>query len=75
MTVAGLSHELDRELVSRRLRRIVPDAVRKHGVEVDGKVYPIKQAFAAVTGLQPLDFGTHTARAAFKKLGYRVVPE
>jgi hypothetical protein len=50
-----------------------PEPVRQHAVEINGQLFPMKQAFALATGLDRLDFTTNQARTQLKRLGYRVV--
>ena len=73
MTIAGQSVTLDRQQVVESLRNVAPGRVQTHAVEIEGQRYPVKQAFAFVTGLDPLDFNTEQARRAFKKIGFQVV--
>lgn len=72
LTVAGQQVRLNRDQVVSKLRGEEPGRTRSHVVEVEGVVHPVKEAFARVTGLDPLDFNTNQARAAFKKLGFKV---
>jgi hypothetical protein len=44
---------------------------RKHVVEIGGKLYPVKQVFAAVTKLDRLDFTTAQARTVLQRLGFK----
>jgi len=71
--IAGQRGELSREEVRRRLRDETPGTVREHAVEIDGTTFPVKQAFAAATGLDLLDFNTIQARTFFRKLGFPVM--
>lgn len=59
--------------VVRKLRGMKPGRIKTHAVKVQGVYHPVKEAFAAVTGLDVLDFNTNQARAAFKRLGFEVV--
>ena len=59
--------------VVRKLRGAKPGQVRTHAVKVQGVLHPVKEAFAAVTGLDVLDFNTNQARSTFKRLGFEVV--
>jgi hypothetical protein len=59
--------------VIRKLRGVKPGRIKTHAVDVEGVFHPVKEAFAAVTGVDVLDFNTNTARAAFKRLGFDVV--
>ena len=42
-------------------------------MRVEGVLYPIKEAFATVSGLDLLDFNTNQARNWFRKLGFEVL--
>ena len=72
MTIAGQLVTLNRQQVVESLRKVAPQQVQTHAVEIEGRHFPVKQAFADVTGLDPLDFNTEQARRAFKKLGFQV---
>ena len=60
------------EDVIKRLRDVTPGPIRKHAVKVQGVAYPVKQAFAAATGVDLLDFDTNQARHWFQRLGFEV---
>ncbi|MGH7750767.1 MAG: hypothetical protein ACREQ5_39245, partial [Candidatus Dormibacteria bacterium] len=47
--------------------------VRQHAVEIDQKLYPVKEVFARATGIDVLDFNTTQARAALRRLGFEVL--
>jgi len=64
---------MTREDVIDKLKAVQPGRIKAHAVNVDGIHHPVKQAFAAVTGVDVLDFDTNTARNAFKRLGFDVV--
>ena len=51
---------------------LTPEPARAHVVDIDGAAFPVKQAFAAATGLDRLDFTTNQARTVFKRLGFTV---
>ena len=59
--------------VVHKLKGTKPGRITKHAVKIQGIFYPVKEAYAEVTGLDLLDFNTNTARAAFKRLGFDVV--
>jgi len=61
-----------RDEVVRRLRGVKPGRVQAHAVKVGDLHYPVKEAFAAVTGIDVLDFNTNTARSTFRRLGFEV---
>ncbi len=46
--------------------------VRQHAVEIDRRLYPVKEVFARATGIDVLDFNTTQARAALRRLGFEV---
>ena len=59
--------------VVEKLRGAKPGVIRTHAVRVGGVLYPIKEAFATVSGLDLLDFNTNQARNWFRKLGFEVM--
>lgn len=71
-TIAGQRAQLSREQVIRKLRSASPTEVQEHFVEVNGVVYPLKQAFHLATGFDLLDFHTTQARTVFRRLGFKV---
>jgi hypothetical protein len=71
--VGGQELDLDRERVERALRGHRPERLHIHGIEINGELWPPKQAFEAVTGLDRLDFTTQEARRVLKNLGFRAV--
>lgn len=73
MTVSGQTVRLSREQVVKSLEGIAPETIQIHAVDIEGTRYPVKQAFAAVTGLDPLDFTTTQARRALKELRFEVI--
>ncbi len=72
-TVGGRRFQLTSDQVISKLRGIAPGSVKAHGVEINGLTYPVKEAFAHVTGLDLLDFNTNQARSIFRRLGFKVV--
>lgn len=72
MRVGGVDVELEREQVLRRVKGVKPDPIRKLGVEIGGRTYPVKQVFSLVTGQDIGDFDSYQARKALKKLGFQV---
>ena len=73
MTVKGQIVRLSREEVIRSLEDVFPERIYKHAVEIEGRQFPVKQAFAAAAGLDLLDFDTNQARNAFRQLGFEVL--
>ena len=70
--VGGKKIQLTANDVETRLKDIVPEPVRSLVVEVNGQLYPVKQAFAHVSGLDRADFISHQARSIFLRLGFNV---
>ncbi len=71
-TIGGIQFFLSKEEVEGNLKGVEPKNVREVYVEVDGKEYPIKQAFEASTGLLRGGFTTHDAMRVFRKLSIPV---
>jgi hypothetical protein len=67
--VAGHAFALDQRRVCDALDDVEPGAIRDHFVEVRGRRFPVKQALAAATGLDPSDFTSQHARSAMRRLG------
>ena len=63
---------LRKEDVIEALQGMAPGVIRAHAVEIRGVLYPVKEAFARVMGIDTLDFGTIQARRAFERLGFPV---
>lgn len=71
--VGGKQVHLTSDKIVSTLRGIVPGPIQTHAVEINGLTYPVKEAFAHVTGLDLLDFNTNQARSIFRHLGFKVV--
>ena len=72
-TVNGKQFSLERADVERALRDVEPEEVRQYGVEVAGRVFPVKQALAVATGLARTEFQSMTARQQLGRLGLHLV--
>jgi hypothetical protein len=72
-SAGGRHSRVTNDEVVQRLRGAKLGEIRTHAVRVEGVLYPIKEAFAAVSGLDRLDFNTNQARNWFRKLGFEVV--
>lgn len=73
LLVAGKAKRVSAEDVSRALRGARPGSIRTHAVRVNGVLFPVKEAWAMVSGLDLLDFNTNQARIWLRKLGFDVV--
>lgn len=71
-TVSGKRVSLTTDQVNRAVQDLRPDPLRSHAVVVDGVEYPVKQVFAAATGMDVLDFTTNQARRALSRLGFEL---
>lgn len=73
--INGRLFELTADEVEGRLRGVEPEPVRRLGVRIDGRVFPVKQAFEAATGVNRREFVSHTARRQLAALGFELVGE
>lgn len=71
--VSGYEIDLRKADVEMALKGVTPERIQQHAVEVGGVMYPMKQAFAATTGFDRLDFTTQQARSVLAKLRFRTV--
>jgi hypothetical protein len=67
--VSGHTFTLHQHDVARALRHAEPGEIRDHFVEIGDRRYPVKQALAVATGLDPSDFTTQHARSVLRRLG------
>ena len=72
-TVRGRPLRLTQADVVGVMRGVEPEPIRAHGVDVAGQAYPVKQVFAAATGLDRLDFTSEVARRHLDHLGFELV--
>lgn len=73
--VNGRRFELTRRDVESRLAGAVPEAIRKHAVQVNDTWFPAIQAFEVATGLPRSEFISHTARRHLASLGFEIAGE
>lgn len=71
--LGGQDVDVTPEAVLGALRDVPPETIRSHAVRIDGRLYPAKQAVAAATGLDRLDFTTVNARRVLQRLGFEVL--
>jgi hypothetical protein len=74
-TVGGTEFLLSTADVEHRLHELEPEAIRELYVEVNGVMFPIKQAFAHVTGMPRGAFTSHDAMRVFRRLSLRIGPD
>jgi hypothetical protein len=70
--VSGHAFTLRQRDVWRAVSRTEPGEIRDHFVEIDGRRYPVKQALAVATGLDPSDFTSQHARSVLRRLGLKL---
>jgi transcriptional regulator with XRE-family HTH domain len=70
--VAGHTFTLRQPDVQRAIGRAEPGEIRDHFVEVGDRRYPVKQALAIATGLDPSEFTSQHARSVLRRLGLRL---
>jgi serine/threonine protein kinase len=71
----GTPFELTADEVRDRLRHVEPEPVHQLAVRVDGRLYPVKQAFEVATGVPRSEFISHTARRHLASLGFEQTGE
>lgn len=70
----GERRELSVAIVRARVLPTVPDVVRTHWVEIDGRRWPPKQAFRTAMELGDEPFISHFAIRVFRRLGFTTSP-
>jgi hypothetical protein len=68
----GTSYDLDKEIILRKTKGLVPGPIRKYDIELHRQYYPIKQVISHTTGLSVADFTAHDAFRILKKLGFKI---
>jgi hypothetical protein len=74
-TVGGTEFALSKADVELRLHDVEPEVIRELYVEVNGVMFPIKQAFSHITGMQRGGFTSHDAMRVFRKLSISIGPD
>lgn len=68
--VGGVVHDISAEQVVRAVRDKHPEPVREHVVDIEGRLFPPKQVFAAVTGRDRGTFTTQEAQRVLTRLEF-----
>ncbi|MCX6431043.1 MAG: hypothetical protein NTX12_08910 [Actinobacteria bacterium] len=68
--VGGQQYDFDRKLVETVMKKVEPEAIQKHFVELLGKSYPPKQVFAELTARRRATFTTQEAVRVLSRLGF-----
>ena len=71
-TVKGRRYELSRSVVEGRLTDAVPEPIYKHAVKINGRWFPVTQAFEAALNVPRMHFISDTARRHFAALGFEM---
>ena len=71
-TVGGKQLSLTQDEVAKKLQGVLPEPTRALVVEINGLLNPIKQAFAAASGLDRADSISHQACSVLQRLGFTV---
>jgi hypothetical protein len=72
LVVGGERIQLRKADVLRAVRDGPLGVVRQHAVEIEKRLYPVKEVFARATGIDVLDFNTAQARTSLRRLGFEV---
>jgi hypothetical protein len=70
--LGGKRFNVEARDIEKKMNGADPETVRMHAVKVAGRLYPVKQVVAAVTGLSKADFNSHQAHQILRRLGMDV---
>jgi len=70
MTVGGRTLDITKDDILEAMRRVEPEPIREHLVEIGKTVYPPKQVLATVTGWERTTFTTMEAQRVLTKVGF-----
>jgi len=68
----GNSYRSSKEAIKKVLRKVEPDPVRKHYIDVDGRRYPIKQPIELITGLPRIAYTAMDAYRILSRFGFEI---
>jgi Holliday junction resolvase-like predicted endonuclease len=71
----GERFELSADDVRNQLRNVEPEPAQQLGVRVNGRLYPVKQAFELATQVRRSSFTSHVAQRHLAALGFELVDE
>jgi len=72
-TLSGNKFNLNPKDVLNKMQGVPPEIIRTHAVNLNGKLYPVKQVVSIITNLSKADFNSHQAHQILKRLGLQVV--
>ncbi len=70
--LGGRSFDLEKEDILNAVKGAYPTAIYDFSVNLNGKMYPIKQAISLATELSPVKFPTSQAHGILRKLGFSI---
>jgi hypothetical protein len=70
--VKGVRKVATKEAVEAKMAGVEPEPTRALVVEVNGKLYPVKQVFSHAFDIDRADFISHQARSVMQRLGFTV---
>jgi hypothetical protein len=71
-TVKGKRIVGSKKSVEEKMKGVEPEPTRSLVVEVNGRLYPVKQVLAQVFEVDRADFISHQARSVMRRLGFTV---
>lgn len=71
--LGGKRYHLTARDVVARMADEAPEPVQTWAVEVDGRLFPVKQVLATATGVDRNEFISHRARDLLRRLGFSVL--
>jgi hypothetical protein len=71
--LGGKRFNVEARYVEKKMNGADPETVRTHAVKVAGRLYPVKQVLADITGLSKADFNSHQAHQILRRLGLDVI--
>lgn len=74
-TIAGRRYTVSANEVTESLQGVHPQRVARYFIPVNGRRYPLKQAFSVATGAPPVAFTSQTAYRVLTGLGFDVGDE
>lgn len=70
--LGGRSFDLEKEDILNAAKGVHPSAIYDFSINLNGKMYPIKQALSLATELSQVKFPTSQAHGILRKLGFNI---
>jgi hypothetical protein len=71
--LGGKRYQLTAQDVMTCMAHAVPEPVQTWAVDIQGRLFPVKQVLATVTGVDRNEFISHRARDLLRRLGFHVL--